>query len=392
MEEGGGGRVSVVVVPTEFTRRRGMVPLLAANVRKVLGARGQRFRSVKRDGPLIVVDAEDPVFASSAAGLLFGARMVAIARRAGSGFEEAAGGIAAAAGSALLRGDRFHVKVEGESRGFVPGDLETAATSLIIERHGGLGARPAAEADSNRLLRAFLTRSSSYACIFADEGLGGLPAGAQRRTVLCCVFDELSAVSCLETVRQGFDVRIAAAYGSERDLADVARMLAAIAPRTARAGEEGGGVEAEFFRTGPASRAASSYPSRLRAACAISAAVARRDGIGHVALPLTPLIHPPEEIDAAVAEVAEAGARAHVPLGALEGEIFRAAGEIGLGKFLPRIEALAGADFSGPRRAEAPGGSVRATVGGGPNAVHDLLDGVLGGGRRRGRGSKERRT
>ena len=60
----------VVVFPTIFTKNK--IPQLITNIKKILRIKGQKFGSVKRDGDVILVDANDPVFASSAINLLFG--------------------------------------------------------------------------------------------------------------------------------------------------------------------------------------------------------------------------------------------------------------------------------------------------------------------------------
>ena len=33
--------------------------------------------------------------------------------------------------------------------------------------------------------------------------------------MVCCVFDELSAISCIETIKQGFDVKIIVCYNKK---------------------------------------------------------------------------------------------------------------------------------------------------------------------------------
>ncbi len=54
----------VIVFPTEFSKNK--ISQLAVNIKKILKLKNQKFSSVKRDNDVIIVDANDPVFASSA--------------------------------------------------------------------------------------------------------------------------------------------------------------------------------------------------------------------------------------------------------------------------------------------------------------------------------------
>ena len=69
----------VVVFPTVFSKNK--IPQLISNIKKILKVRNQEFKSIKRDGDVILVNSSDPVFSSSAINLLFGIEKVAIARQ-----------------------------------------------------------------------------------------------------------------------------------------------------------------------------------------------------------------------------------------------------------------------------------------------------------------------
>ena len=75
----------VVVFPTIFSKNK--VSQLILNIKKILKIKNQEFKSVKRDGDIILVDANDPVFASSAINLLFGIKKIAIARKISNDFQ-----------------------------------------------------------------------------------------------------------------------------------------------------------------------------------------------------------------------------------------------------------------------------------------------------------------
>jgi len=162
----------VVVFPTIFSKKK--IPRLIDNIKRILEIKSLEFRSVKRDGDIILVDANDPVFASSAINLLFGIEKVAIARRTKNDFQAIISEITSVGGNLLLKGERFLVKVEGTSKGFLPKDIEVAATAGIIEKRSSLGARPGTDERYEKLLYTYLTEDNSYICIFLDEGNGGV--------------------------------------------------------------------------------------------------------------------------------------------------------------------------------------------------------------------------
>ena len=75
----------VVVFPNIFSKNK--IPQLIINIKKILKIKNQQFKSVKRDDDIILVNANDPVFASSAINLLFGIKKIAIARQIKNDFQ-----------------------------------------------------------------------------------------------------------------------------------------------------------------------------------------------------------------------------------------------------------------------------------------------------------------
>ena len=112
----------VVVFPSPFARSKSA--LLASNVKKILKVKELAYDSIRRDGQIIIVDAKDPVFASSAIGLLYGIERVAIAKKVGNGFDETVKEMAKVGSSLLLREDKFFIKVGGVPLGTTVADLE----------------------------------------------------------------------------------------------------------------------------------------------------------------------------------------------------------------------------------------------------------------------------
>ena len=75
----------IVVFPSLFAESK--ISLLIANIKKILKIQNQNFTKVFRDGNLILVEANDPVFASSTIGLLFGIKEIVIAKQIKNDFK-----------------------------------------------------------------------------------------------------------------------------------------------------------------------------------------------------------------------------------------------------------------------------------------------------------------
>ncbi len=133
----------VVVFPAVFAKNK--LNSLTSNIKKILKIRGQEFQKISRDDSVIIVDANDPVFASSSINLLFGIEKVAIAKQVKNDFNVVVSEITKIGSNLLLRGEKFFVQVEGHSSGFLTKDVEISATSSIIEKSVNISAKPGTE-------------------------------------------------------------------------------------------------------------------------------------------------------------------------------------------------------------------------------------------------------
>ena len=346
----------VVVFPSAAGSAQ--MPALARNVKAWLRLRGQPFESVGRDCGVLVVKAHDPVFASTAIGQLFGVARVAIARRAEPSLDKIVEATARLGGSLLLRGDRFLVKVEGKTTGFVPADAELAATSAIIEKSGHA---PGTESSHDKLLRVHVTKKSAYVSIFEDEGLGGVP----NRTgdpAACPVYGALSALSCIEAARRGLQPRILVPYRTKADVASTAKSLARAVPSMM------GEAELHFCKiTVPAAEL--DYAAAL-----LCAHAAGKLGAGRVCLPLSAPLHGQRLVDDACGAVSDAGLVAHLPIEFREDELEAMAGRFGVKAPAPRPARIRKSPWRGAPAAWEARKTV--TVSPGPNVLHDILDGL----------------
>ena len=364
----------VVVFPSVFAKNKQSA--LISNIKKVLKIQGQQFGQIAKDDDLIIIDANDPVFASSAINLLFGIEMVSIAHRVENKFDVVVSEIAKIGSNLLLRGDIFFIQVEGESSGYLPKDVEVAATAALIERVSGTDCKPGTKEKHDKMIYCFLTKKNSYVSIFNDKGHGCVPYNSQGQKVMCCIYDELSAVSCLESIKQGFDVRIAVCYSNESNLLELVKIINRILPRILISN-----VNLDFFAM-PTKDSGKSQQLKIRAATEIVCIIAKRDKIQRVSLPLSPLVYPIWFIDQNIQIVEKSNLVPWLALSGIDDEIINTAREIGLGKYLHRIEKLSLVKFSknvlGTR--EITNKALRSrktvTVKVGPNNIHDMLDGL----------------
>ncbi len=359
----------VVVFPTIFTKNK--IPQLITNIKKILRIKGQKFGSVKRDGDVILVDANDPVFASSAINLLFGIKKIAIARRVDNDFEGIVSEITSIGGNLLLKGNRFLVSVEGASKGFLVKDVEIAATSNIIETRSELGVVPGTEGDHDKLLYTYLTENSAFVCIFLDDGMGGIPYQSQKQKAVCAVYDEISAVSCYETIKQGYDTRITVCYRQESELMNLVKMINRIIPRMVQ--DE---VELEFFQIKIRPEGGKNYLVFVNSVLEILLRYQDR----YVSVALSPLVFSTNFIEDSQRRVFKTGKIPIIPLAGAENNLFDEVMEIGSERSLKRLEKV-----TSVRTGEIPGFSEntvndalktvkKIVVKVGPNNVHDILD------------------
>ena len=213
----------IVIFPSLFAENK--ISLLMTNIKKILKIENQNFTKISRDGNLILVDANDPVFASSTIGLLFGIKEIIIAKQIKNDFKTIVGEITKVGSSLLLKGEKFYVKVEGTPHGYVTKDVELSATSSLIEKNKKIDARPGTQDKHDKLLFTHITKSNAYVSIFNDKGLGGTVNNSQNQKIICGVFDEFSALTCLETIKQGFEVKIVVFYQKYQNLVDLIKIL-----------------------------------------------------------------------------------------------------------------------------------------------------------------------
>ena len=359
----------VVVFPTIFSKNK--ISQLVINIKKILKIKNQQFKSVKRDGDVILVNANDPVFASSAINLLFGIEKIVIARQIKNDFQKIVSEITSISGNLLLKGEKFLVKVEGISKGFLVKDIEIAATSNIIEKKSNLGARPGTDENYDKLLYTFLTKNYAYISIFSDKGNGGVPYQSQNEKTICAVYDELSAVSCFETIKQGYDTKIIVCYRQKSELIDLVKIIHQIIPRLIQ--DE---IEIEFFWLKIKPSGIKNYLIYVNSILEIML----KESNNRISLSLSPLVFSSEFIDNAQKKVFAKKKIPIIPLAGVDNNLFNEAKEIGLEKRIGKLEkiVISSSDNITTFLKKEVEMSIKTkkviSIKVGPNNVHDILD------------------
>nr|AIF19245.1 thiamine biosynthesis ATP pyrophosphatase-like protein (thiI) [uncultured marine thaumarchaeote KM3_86_D01] len=368
--------VLVVVFPSIFSKNK--VSSLIANIKKVLKIQNQKFCEIRKEGDVIIVEADDPVFASSAINTLFGIKGVAIAKQVANDFESIISGISKIGADVFLKGERFLLQIEGHAKGFTTKDIELAATSSLIEKTAEMGIKPGTSKKYDRKLYVYLTKLNAYICIYYDNGLGGIPNNSQNKKIVCCIFDELSAVSCLETIKHGFDVKIIVCYSKDSELLHLVRMVNQIIHRTVKPK-----INLEFYKIPVNKKLASLLLTEITAKMLVQ--IATTSSTKRISLSLSPLIHPVDFVESLIKQAYNKNLVPYFPLSGLDDNVFETAKEIGLEKYLSRIKKLGSSRFYNfkqpPKKIEkiveeSITSKKTVLVNVGQNNVHEILDEV----------------
>ena len=105
------------------------------NIKKILKIQDQNFSKISRDENLILVDANDPVFASTTINLLFGIKQIIIAKQIKNDFKTVVNEITRIGTSLLLKGEKFYVRIQGSPQGYVIKEAELATKSTLNEKN-----------------------------------------------------------------------------------------------------------------------------------------------------------------------------------------------------------------------------------------------------------------
>ena len=360
----------VIVYPSLFAENK--INQLMENIKTILKIKDLKFSKITRDDFLICIKADDPVFVSSAIALLFGVKQIAIAKKVKNDFKTIVSQVGEVGSNLLLKGEKFYVKADGHTKGFVIKDLELAATSILIQKNQKISAKPGTELKHDKLLQIYVTKLNAYVCIFVDEGLGGTVNNSQLQKSICCVTDEFSTVNCLETIKQGFEVKLLICYETREDVIHLVKIIDKILPRMLRSE-----IELEFYKISKFGKNSEDILSKNTLITNILIKSAKEKRISHISLSTSPLIYPSKYVETLQKRVFSAGMIPHIPLSGIDSEIIKNAKEIGMEKYISKIEKFLKNNFTKsktkPIKDEK---TIKKTIKIklGPNNVHTILD------------------
>ena len=359
----------VIVYPSLYAENK--TNQLIENIKKILKIKNLKFGKIFKDDFLICVHADDPVFVSSAIGLLFGIKQIVIAKKIKNDFKTIVSQVGEIGSNLLLKGEKFFVKADGNTKGFVIKDLELAATSTLIQKNQKINAKPGTESKHDKLLQVYVTKSNAYICIFVDEGLGGTANNSQLKKSICCITDEFSAINCLETIKQGFDVKPIICYETREELIHLVRILDKLLPRMLRLD-----VDLEFHKIPKFQKNSEGILSKSSLVVDVLIRAAKSEKISYVSLATSPLVFPSVYVETLQKRVFNANLNAHIPLSGIDSEIIKNAKEIGLGKHISKIEKFVKMNFKKSKIKQNKGRISKKTIKIrlGPNSVHTILD------------------
>ncbi|MDC0186735.1 thiamine biosynthesis protein [Candidatus Nitrosopelagicus sp.] len=360
----------VVVYPSLFAENK--INQLIENIKIILKIKNLKFGKIVKDDFLICVQADDPVFVSSAIGLLFGVKQIVIAKKIKNDFKVIVSQVGEIGSNLLLKGEKFYVKADGYAKGFVIKDLELAATSTLIEKNQKISAKPGTELKHDKLLQIYVTKSNAYVCIFVDEGLGGTVNNSQLQKSICCVTDEFSAVNCLETIKQGFEVKLLICYETREDVIHLVKIIDKILPRMLRTE-----IELEFHKISKFGKNSEGVLSKNTLITNILIKSAKEKRISHISLATSPLIYPSKYVETLQKRIFSAGIIPHIPLSGIDSEIMKNAKEIGMEKYISKIEKFLKINFTKSKTKPIKNEKITKKtikIKLGPNNVHTILD------------------
>ena len=319
----------LVVFPSIYSLNK--MNNLATNIAKILKLKNQQYDNIRKNESLIIVEATDPVLASSTVNLLFGIDKIAIAKETSTDFDSVLSVITNTTLSLLLKGEKFYVKVDGKTKNFLAKDLEIASTTVLVDKSMIREAKPGSELNHDRLVYVYLTDSHAYVCIFIDSGLGGLPYNSQKEQILCCIHDELSAISCLQTIKMGFEVKILICYRNESDLLRLVKILNKILSRI---------IEENAILHICKMNWSSGILTTIAAITQVMISIASKEKIGRISLGISPMIFPVSFCEYNSNLVLQNKIIPWFSLSGIDSGIFESAKEIGLEKHITNLEDL----------------------------------------------------
>mgnify|MGYP000675217301 CR=1 FL=1 len=204
-----------------------------------------------------------------------------------------------------------------------------------------------------------------------DKGNGGIPYQSQNEKTICAIYDEISAVSCFETIKQGYDTKIIVCYRQKSELMNLAKIINQIIPRLVQ-----DKIELEFLQIKISPNGTKNYLIYVNSILQILLHYPNN----RVSLALSPLVFSSDFIDNSLKLVFAKKKIPILPLTGVDTVLFDEAKEIGLERNMKKLEKVVTITtneippFSKKEVEFALKTKKKITIKIGPNNVHDILD------------------
>jgi hypothetical protein len=181
----------------------------------------------------------------------------------------------------------------------------------------------------------------------------------------------MSAVSCFETIKQGYDTKIIVCYRQKSELMNLAKIINQIIPRLVQ-----DKIELEFYYLKIKPNGIKNYLIYVNSILEIML----QHSNNYVSLALSPLVFSTNFIDSSLKRVFEKKKIPIVPLAGVDTNLFDEAREIGLERSIKKLEKMITINsneipaFSKKEVESAIKTKKKISVQVGPNNVHDILD------------------
>ena len=172
-------------------------------------------------------------------------------------------------------------------------------------------------------------------------------------------------------------MKIVVFYNKKSELLNLVKILNKIIPRTLHSK-----IDLDFYQISISS-GTKNFLLLVQTITEILITIAKLNKMKKISLTISPLIFPSQFVDAIIKRVFEKNIIPHIPLAGLDDDILDNAKEIGLGKFLPKIEKFGKMKFNSinttineakkiAKESELTKKSISIEVG--ANNIHDILD------------------
>ena len=185
------------------------------------------------------------------------------------------------------------------------------------------------------------------------------------------IYDEISAVSCYETIKQGYDTKIIICYRQKSELMNLAKIINQIIPRLVQ-----NKIELEFYHLKIKPSGIKNYLIYVNSILEIMLSYSNN----RISLALSPLIFSANFIDNSLNHVFTKKKIPIIPLTGVDNQLFEEAKEIGLERNIKKLEKIVSITsneipiYSKTEVTSALKTKQIISLKLGPNNVHDILD------------------